>query len=329
VRVAVLSALGPITATGVVGYGGIERAAFWLAEELVRRGHEVTLVGNVDEGPAPGGWTGVKIGAENELLRADSIAALSKQDVVHDFTHQKPFALARHAGYLATTMWTDRRGGLGRDVYPSAAVREAFKDLDARVVPIGVRVDGSHTDLPAHDGDWLSFGRIAHHKGVDISLAVAGALKLPLVVAGHVWPGIDEYYGLCVARECRRQGFAYVPDPDDAAAAAAVRRAKGLLHPNRWLESFSIVAAEALCYGTPVLASDQGAPQEWVRATDGGMVAELKHLEAGRWEAAGARDFFERNWDPYRAGIAKRARALFDVRVVAETYEGIYRRLAR
>ena len=182
-------------------------------------------------------------------------------------------------------------------------------------------------DVPAPEraAHWASVSRIAHHKGIDLSCAVAAAAgATPFTVAGHVWPGIDAYYALCVAKACRDGGFAYVPDAPDRVVADLLHTARGLLHLQRWLESFSIVVAEALCHGTPVLTTDQGAPQEWVRATDGGMVVRLSDLEAGRMEAAGVRDFFEQRWAGRREGIAKRARELFDVRRVADRYLGLY-----
>ena len=149
-------------------------------------------------------------------------------------------------------------------------------------------------------------------------------------MAGHVWPGIDEYYAMAMARLCASSGFSYEPDPPNERAQRIVRQSAGLLHLHRWLESFSIVAGEALCYGTPLLTTDQGAPQEWVRATDGGMVVPLKDLEAGRPEAnAVVRAFLEENWNGRRQGFAKRARELFDIRRVADRYEALFGEGAR
>jgi glycosyltransferase involved in cell wall biosynthesis len=324
VRLAVVSALGRIDAGGVVGYGGIERACFWLASELARRKHDVLLFGNVDGGPSPAGWTGVNVAFENALLSDENLALLRSCDAVSDWTHARPLRLAGLGNYWATVMYTDAPAYPGRNVYPSRAVREAFKEPGAPVVPIGIPVEGSHTDLAPHDGPYACFGRIAQHKGVDLSVAVAAAQKADLRVAGHVWPGIDEAYAMTVAKRCRDAGFGFARDPPNGEADGILRRSRGLLHLHRWLESFSIVAAEALCYGTPVLTTDQGAPQEWVRATDGGVVASLKDLEAGRWDEAGVPVFFATKWESRREGIAKRARELFALPVVAARYEKLF-----
>jgi len=326
VRIGIVSALARIDPTGVNGYGGIERATYWMACELARRGHEVLLFGNVDNGPAPDGWTGVHLITENDVLTPKNYELLVSCDAVSDWTHGKPARWARTKRYFATTMWTDVMAERGRNIYPSEAVRAKFNEPRAPVIPIGLPIDRSHTDLEPHDAGWVCFGRVAVHKGTDLSIGVARECGVsPFTVAGHVWPGIDEYYSLMVAQKCREAGFTYKPDAPNDTAARLLHRASGLLHLHRWLESFSIVAAEALCHGVPILTTDTGAPQEWVRHTDGGLVVPLKDLEAKRPEAlAIARAFFETKWEGRREGIAKRARELFDVRLVAERYLALF-----
>jgi glycosyltransferase involved in cell wall biosynthesis len=301
------------------GYGGIEAAAEWLAVELVRRGHEVTLMGNVADGPSAAGWTGRRIATETDPLSPGKYELLRGADAVHDFTHSKASRMARTKRYLSTTMWTDVRSG--RDVYPSAAVREAFKDPGAPVIPLGVPVDGA-TPPEGTAGRYVCLGRIAPYKGQDLAIRVARAMGQRLLVAGHTGRFGDPYFAMTVRRTCEVEGMEFVPDPPDL--HGYLDGAAGLVHLHRWVESFSIVAAQSLLRGVPVLTTDVGAPQEWVRATDGGMVVSLGDLEAGRWEASGVADFFETNWSSRRPGISKRARDLFDVRRVAERYEGLY-----
>jgi len=332
VRIGVVSALGRIGPDGVEGYGGLERAAFWMANELVRRGHEVLLFGNVDAGKSRFGWTGVRLETESDALSPHNYEEIRACEAVNDWCHSKPLRMAPLPNYWATVMFTDMPAMPGRNVYPSQAVRESFREPSAQVVPIGIELEGSHESLPERSEEFASFGRITHHKGTDLSIRAMARQPVPrlFTVAGHVWPGIDEYYAMAMARLCESSGFAYEPDPPNERAQRIVRQSAGLLHLHRWLESFSIVAGEALCYGTPLLTTDQGAPQEWVRATDGGMVVPLKDLEAGRPEAnAVVRAFLEENWNGRRQGFAKRARELFDIRRVADRYEALFGEGAR
>ncbi len=310
----------------IAGYGGIELACQWLADEFARRGHEVLLFGNVDDGPAPAGWTGVRLGTESDVLSPEKLDRLLSCDAVSEWTHGKFARFARLKNYRATVMWTDARDEAGRNVYPSKAVRDAFnkapegtlygnvKDADAPVVPIGIPTGGAA--LSDGGAGYVALGRVAPYKGQDLAVRVARDAEVPLTVAGHTGGFADAYYSLAVAKMCRDAGFGFVPDPPDL--HAMLDGAAGLLDLHRWIESFNIVAAEALIRGIPVLTTDVGAVQEWVRECDGGLVASLKDLEAGKFEAA--RAFFEENWKGRREGIAKRARELFDVRRVADRY---------
>jgi hypothetical protein len=131
----------------VMGYGGIEIEAQWFATELARRGHDVTLMGNVVEGPSPMGWDGLPIETETAPLRLDRYGLLKGFEVIQDFSHAKVCRLARippSVRYWATAMWTDQNVP-GHTVYPSEAVREAFRDPKAPVIPLGVPLD----DVPA------------------------------------------------------------------------------------------------------------------------------------------------------------------------------------
>lgn len=324
-RIGVVSALGRIERDGVRGYGGLERWAWWFALEAARRGHEVLLFGNVEKGPMDPDLgqlvKGVPLLTEADVLSPDNYARLRRCDSVIDMSHSKPARLADLGRYVASTMWTDTRAGLGRDVYPSAAVREAFRDSGGTVIPIGVPVPDA-APVAARSGG-LSFGRLAYHKGHDIAVALARAGRWGgLTVGGHVWPGMDEYYSLFLARMCRGAGYEFLQDPSDSVVDEMIGGATGLLHLHRWIESFSIVAARALCAGTPLLTTDVGAPQEWVGATDGGMVVALADAEALDPRAIDVlHEFSSREWP--RERIAERARGLFGIGAVFDRYARI------
>lgn len=303
----------PAVALPVAGYGGIEVAAQDFATELARTGNKVTVMANIADGRSQFGWVGRNILTETDPLSTDKYDLLRDADAVIDFTHSKVPRMARMKKYRSVTMWTDGRSG--HDIYPSQAVREAFQDPKAPVIPLGVPVDGLEIPEPV-PGRYLSLGRIAPYKGQADAVRMAKEAGVKLTVAGHTGQFADAYYSLCVRKMCRDAGFEFVADPPNL--NAMLDGAAGLVHLHNWIESFSLVAAHALVRGIPILTTDIGAPQEWVRACDGGMVVSLEELQAGRPEASAiARGFFETNWASKREGIAKRARELFDIRNVA------------
>ena len=87
--------------------------------------------------------------------------------------------------------------------------------------------------------------------------------------------------------------------------AAELRAATALLHPSAY-ETFSVVCAEALCCGVPVLASAVGALPELIGPTNGRLVANTPKA----WTDA-LRDWLQQPpaWD--RAAIARQASARF------------------
>ena len=310
----------------VVGYGGIERAAWDLAVELERRGHPTTVFGNVESGPGERGSAPGRVRILTEQDSLTHLPELASYSVVHDWSHLKPLRVGRLPRYVCTAMWTDVNAP-GRTAYPSKAVRDAFKDPGGRLVPLGLPRPESRAE-PADPPTYVVAGRIASYKGVDLALRIAER-HLPegsrLVVTGYSGPLCgpgEDYYALKVRRDCGRRGWAYVPNP--SSLSEAIRGASGVLHVHRWLESFSLVVAEALMNGVPVLTTDVGAPQELVRETDGGFVVPLGPVERGDVSDPLIAKFFEQDWAARRAGIRKRACDQFSVDREAARYEKIY-----
>ena len=92
--------------------------------------------------------------------------------------------------------------------------------------------------------------------------------------------------------------------------AAELRAATALLHPSAY-ETFSVVCAEALCCGVPVLASAVGALPELIHAANGRLVANSPEA----WTEA-LRQLLQDppSWD--RIAIARQAAARFSRRAV-------------
>jgi hypothetical protein len=93
--------------------------------------------------------------------------------------------------------------------------------------------------------------------------------------------------------------------------------AKGFLMPIRWAEPFGMVMVEALACGTPVIAFPEGAASEIVIDGENGFLVADERAMA---DAVGRLD----SLDPLacRASAASR----FDVAIVADGYEAVYRK---
>lgn len=136
-----------------------------------------------------------------------------------------------------------------------------------RVVRIPPFVDAlpAATSADAAAGDFhLLAGRLSAHKGVEVALAAARALRfLPLVVAGE-GPLAETVRAHAQERGDRVRFVGWANRTD---LAVLLSRARSLWLPSLWAEPFGIVGLEALARGVPVIGSDSGGVTDWL--TDG------------------------------------------------------------
>lgn len=147
-----------------------------------------------------------------------------------------------------------------------------------RVVPYGIDIEPD-TEPPARAGRTrLSFGIVGAlmaHKGV--ALCLDAFKRLPVGVADlHIWGSSDD------ASYVRRVSALADGRPDvhlhgafaEADKASVLRSLDVLIVPSIGLESFGLVAREAMALGVPVMASRRGALVELFADGEGGTFFE-------------------------------------------------------
>jgi glycosyltransferase involved in cell wall biosynthesis len=274
------------------GYGGIEEVVRLLSEGLVERGHDVTLFA------APGSESTADVTTPLDrahpddiglsLYEADHVArALDVLDEARD--EGEPFDVVHdHAGFVALAI-ADRiptavvhtlHGPFTRDTkrfYAEHAGKATFIALSraqradgppelagARVIPNPIRIEEwpFREDKEDH---LLWIGRIEDIKGPHRAIAVARAAGRPLVIAGPVQPGQEEFFAREVEPHIDGDQVRYVGELGADEKREAFATARALLMPIRWQEPFGLVMAEAQACGTPVIAFPEGAAPEVVR----------------------------------------------------------------
>ena len=103
---------------------------------------------------------------------------------------------------------------------------------------------------PAENGYIAYAGRFAWEKGVHVAIAAVREARLPLRLAGNAATHPDIRPG---------DDIACVPTETPADLARFYRGARLLVVPSIWRETFSVVAAEAMSHGVPVIAARIGA----------------------------------------------------------------------
>lgn len=161
----------------------------------------------------------------------------------------------------------------------------------------------------------LFLGRLTEEKGVRLLMSAwecAGGLGVPLVVGG-TGPLQDEVAGWAAARDDVR----YAGLQDKAGCRELIARARAVVVPSTWLETFGLVVVEAMAAGVPAVVAGHGSLAELVsdgvtglthRPRDAASLADgLRRLVTDQALnlrlGAAARDRYEQAFSP-RAGLA-------------------------
>ena len=273
------------------GYGGVEWVVSALTEALVARGHIVTLF------CAPGSRSSATVVTlldeahpdeiERSLYEADHVSRAFGQvelappgrrfDVVHDhcgFTAlamadrlETPIVHTLHGQFTpSTAAFYAQHGHKGTLVGISQAQLSsatAPAGLEAAVIPNPIDV-GSWPLRKQKDGYLLWVGRMTPDKGPHRAIVAARAAGLPLILAGVIQPGQQEFYDQEVAPHVDGDRVRFVGEVGGPEKRALFAGAEALLMPIRWEEPFGMVMVEALACGTPVIAFREGAACELV-----------------------------------------------------------------
>jgi glycosyltransferase involved in cell wall biosynthesis len=327
------------------GYGGIERVIADLAGGLVRHGHDVSLLA------APGSRSDAEVVTLLERDYAEKIG-----DTVVDVDHVaralavvdeaarrgRPFQIIHdHSGFALVAV-ADRVdvpvlhtlhgpfdeesraffGRHGRKVWLSS-----LSDAQADAGPAGLRYVGTIPN-PIDLRAWplerrkqrylLWVGRMVEGKGPHRAIAAARRAGLPLVLAGPVQSGQEEYFEDAVRPHIDDDRVRYVSEVGGRRKRELFAHALALLMPIRWPEPFGIVMVEAMACGTPVIAFPVGSAPEVVRHGESGFLVDDESEMADAVHRVG-------DLDPatIRAGVSER----YGIDLVTRAYEKAYRRV--
>jgi len=341
----------PFQSVPPAGYGGTERVVSLVTEELVRRGHEVTLFASGDS------TTSARLipTVDTALWRATEVrdplvywaitagmaygaASDGRFDVIHSHLDFHAFT---GASLVATPTVTTLHGRLDLPDLPRLFSR--FSNMPVISISSNQReplpqarwvgtvynaVDTDRLRLNSHGGSYLAWlGRITPEKGLDRAIQIAQRAGLPLKVGARM-PLRDlddpntradwEYYTDIVKPMLTQAGVELVGEVGDEDKSEFLGNALALLNPIDWPEPFGLVMAEALACGTPVVARRRGSVPEVV--TDGvtGLIGETDDDLVGLCARANEID---------RATCRREALRRFSPAAMTNGYEDIYRML--
>jgi glycosyltransferase involved in cell wall biosynthesis len=325
-------------------YGGIERVVADLADGYVARGHDVTLWA------APGSRTAARLktfGREGEWTRwsnARNVATLTSWlvreagafDVIHNFGRLAYLTsvLRRDVPKVQTYMRPVNPRNIGLTERAGArrlrftAVSDAIRRTGA---PGGGRWSVIYNcarpslytprfDVDAATAPLVFLGRLERCKGAHTAIAVARAVRRPLMIAGNIstLPDERDYFERDVRPHVDGVLVRYIGPVRDAAKNELLNTAAALLSPVEWEEPFPVIIPEALLCGTPVVAFRRGGMPEGI---DHGRTGFLCDDAAGMAACVGRLPSIDR-----RACRAEGERRFSDAAIIGE-YLDLYRGL--
>jgi glycosyltransferase involved in cell wall biosynthesis len=278
-------------------YGGTERIVSYLTEELVRRGHDVTLFASGDSetnarlvAACPRALWRDPASRETlphhvrqlELVFQEA----SRFDVIHfhgDYLHLP--LLRRQPCASVTTL----HGLLHPpDVAPlfeeyAEVPLVSISDAQRRPIPWANWQATIHHGLPSdlhtfreHAEGYLAFlGRTSPEKGLPRAIEIARRAGRQLKIAAKIYPEERPYFEQTIAPLLRESPHVeFIGEVGGREKDAFLGGAEALLFPIDWSEPFGLVMIEALACGTPVIGSRKGSVPEVIEHGVTGFVVD-------------------------------------------------------
>jgi glycosyltransferase involved in cell wall biosynthesis len=282
-------------------YGGIERIVSYLTEELVKRGHDVTLfasgdsktkaklVSVVNQGLISQGvpwhdwwWNNFNFAFAFERAKEFDIIhshwnilganfqKLVKTPVLHTF-HNIPRAI-------------DHRWRIF-DYYKNDINAVFISKSEKRNCPIKFKrnwvvyngIDLSQFKFNPHPKNhFIWIARVSKAKGIENAILAAEKTGIELLLAGQIQPMMKDYFKTKIKPRLTKK-IRYLGELSQKELSDFYGQAIACLYPIEWEEPFGLIMAESQACGTPVIAFDRGSAREVIKDGKTGFV--VKNIE--------------------------------------------------
>lgn len=276
-------------------YGGIELVVKLLTDELVRRGHDVTLFASGDsitsaelvsvhEKALRLDRSIVEAGVYEHLILSELFHNADRFDIVHSHFG---FGALSFAELVKTPTVHTLHGAFtpeNQKIWnhfpnqPLVSISDAQREPCPNLNYIHTVYNGIDTSVykynPNPDGSpYLAFvGRISPEKGPIGAIEVAKATGLPLKMAGKVDAVDRKYYQEQVEPLIDGEQIQYLGEVSHEEKVKLLADATLTLFPITWREPFGLVMIESMATGTPVVGMNMGSVPEVIADGETGFV---------------------------------------------------------
>jgi len=279
-------------------YGGTELVVSLLTEELVKRGHKVTLFATADSKTKAklipiwpkGLFTDGSVkytNAVSSLLYKELLEREHEFDVIHD---HREHSTAPFSKFLKTPIITTLHNPLTEEsiilfkkfpnihyVAISENQRKSGPGINiVRTIYHGIPVEQYGFSLRPKDYIcWLS--NTDPDKGLAEAIEIAKMAGEQLIISGPIFPKNADYFEYRIKPLIDGKQIQFVGAADFKKKVELLRRAKSFLFPIfKRQEPFGLVIIEAMACGTPVIAAASGSMPELIKDGETGFLVDTK-----------------------------------------------------
>ncbi len=287
-------------------YGGTERIVSALTEELVKRGHDVTLFASGDSSTSARLISTFSRGireefphdmnpfddAQRTMAFVQHLVKVYKMagqfDIIHDHTTLRSLPLGLAFGqYSKVPVISTLHGVLSENNIKNyenlnraylVAISESQKrpapDLNY-IATVYNGLDMAKYPFCDKPGDYLlHVGRISHLKGVHHAISIAKKLGLPLIIAAKLDEIDKPYYEEKVKPFIDGRQIRWVGEVSEDERNILMANALCFMHSLEWEEPFGLTLIESMATGTPVAAFNHGSMPEIIQQGKTGWIAD-------------------------------------------------------
>lgn len=278
-------------------YGGTELVVSLLTDELVQRGHEVTLFASGDSISKAH-----LVSVHNKALRLDQTVkdpAIYEQIILAEvYQHAHQFDIIHsHAGYpvlpytafVKTPTVHTMHGVFTSDnekifrkfaEQPYISITNAQREPRLGLNYIHTVYNGIDTQAytfreQPNQPPYLAFlGRFSPEKGPEEAIQIARATGLPLKMAGKIDVVDRVYYAEQIEPLIDGEQIQYLGEVSHQEKVQLLAGASVTLFPINWREPFGLVMIESMATGTPVVARRLGSVPEVIADNETGFICD-------------------------------------------------------
>ncbi|UKS30429.1 glycosyltransferase family 4 protein [Paenibacillus sp. HWE-109] len=240
--------------------GGTEKVVYELTENLVKRGHHVTVFAT------RGSRTRAKLKPFPKGLRDKGIAKYvmgnlpRHVDVIHDHTFGSALGKLKLRIPTVCTLHLPVKHRVKHPVYVSKRAKQVMGKNRGDYVYNGI--NPSEYEFSDKKHNYMAFmGRILPAKGVLQAIEIAEKTNKKLIIAGPIKD--KAWFRRELAPRIRRNPNIHFVGPiGGQKKQKLLKYAHCVLFPSLWEEPFGLVMIEAMACGTPVVALNRGAVPE-------------------------------------------------------------------